>query len=96
MPQGDKTGPFGLGPGTGRERGPCGKSLFSRGTFSTKRFGFLYALVPVVAAVIRDAVNPNGLLRSFSRKLLDTRNAARNQKRDAVEAKYTVIDEKKI
>lgn len=95
MPGGDGTGPGGMGPGTGRGRGWCRNALFPDGRFSSKRLGFLSALVPLAVAVIRDAVNPNGLLRSFSRKLLGNRNSAQNQKRDAVEAKYTVIDEKK-
>ncbi len=94
MPRGDGTGPSGLGPGTGRGRGWCRNALFPDGRFSSKRFGFLSALIPIAGAVIRDVVNPNGLLRSFSRKLLVNKNSTQNQKRDAVEAKYTVIDEK--
>ena len=96
MPRGDGTGPDGMGPGTGRGRGWCRRFLFPNDRFSSKRLGFLGALIPLVGAVIRDAANHDGFLRSFSRKLLSNREAARNQKRAAVEAKYTIIDEKKI
>ena len=94
MPQGDGTGPGGMGPGTGRGRGWCRGFLFPQGRFSSRRMGFLGALVPLAGAVIRDAANPNGLLRSLSRKLLGYRETARNQKRDAVNATYTVVEEK--
>jgi hypothetical protein len=51
------------------------------------------ALLPLTVAVIRDACNPRGLLRSFGRKLL---GRARSGGADgAIEARYTVLGEKK-
>ena len=93
MPGGNGTGPNGLGPGTGRGWGWCRGFLFPGGRFSSKRLGFLGALVPLAGAVIRDAINPNGLLRSFSRKLLS--NKISGQKKNAIEADYEVVDKKK-
>lgn len=93
MPRGDGTGPLGQGPGTGRGRGWCRGFLFPNDRFSSKRLGFLGALVPLVGAVIRDAINPNGLLRSVSRKLLINKKPAKNNS-DAIEANYSIIDEK--
>ncbi len=93
MPRGDGTGPLGQGPGTGRGRGWCRGFLFPNDRFSSKRLGFLGALVPLVGAVIRDAINPNGLLRSVSRKLLINRKPVKDNK-DAIEANYSIIDEK--
>ena len=90
MPRGDGTGPLGQGPGTGRGRGWCRGFLFPNDRFSSMRLGFLGALVPLAGAVIRDAVNPNGLLRSFSRKLLS--NKISSQKKNAIEADYDVVD----
>lgn len=93
MPRGDGTGPLGQGPGTGRERGWCRGFLFPNDRFSSRRLGFLGALVPLVGAVIRDVINPNGLLRSVSRKLLSNRKPVKDNN-DAIEANYSIIDEK--
>ncbi len=94
MPKGDGTGPGGLGPGTGRGRGWCRGFLFPQNRFSSRRLGFLGAAVPLIGAVIRDALNPDGLIRSFSRKLLSNRLAIRTRKNEAVEATYTIVDNK--
>ena len=96
MPKGDGPGPGGLGPGTGRGRGWCRGFLYPGNRFSAGRLGFLGAVIPLVGAVLRDAVNPDGLLRSVSRKLLLDRGAVPHKKKDAVAANYTVIDEKEL
>ena len=79
-----------MGPGTGRGRGWC-RGLFGVGRgFGYRRMGFVGALVPLAGALIRDAANPHGLLRSISRKFLTSRRA---DDRRVVDAKYTVVDE---
>ncbi len=90
MPRGDGTGPFGLGPGTGRGRGWCRGFSSGWSGFGPRRMGFIGSLVPVAAAVIRDLMNSNGLLRSFSRKML-TKKEPEHEK--AIDATYVVIDE---
>ena len=86
MPNRDGTGPSGMGPGTGRGWGRCFGKAGGRGIF----YG---VLIPAVAGIVRDLMNPNGLLRTFSRKLLSNRSSV--QKRGAIKADYSVIDEKK-
>jgi hypothetical protein len=53
--------------------------------------GFIGSLVPVAAAVIRDLMNSNGLLRSFTRKMLPKAQTKQGQ---AVDAPYTIIEDK--
>ena len=92
MPYRDGTGPFGLGPGTGRGRGWCRPFSFMRPGFGLRRIGFLGALIPVAAAALQDLANPNGLLRSASRKLIAKKleNA-----RKPIDASYTILGETK-
>ncbi len=94
MPRGDGTGPGGMGPGTGRGRGWCRSFIFPGNRLSTKRAGLLSLLVPVVGAVIKDAANPDGLLRSFSRKLLS--NKKPDKKSNAIKADYKIIKEENV
>lgn len=54
MPQGDRTGPMGMGPATGWGRGPCGTGMrrgFRRGSgnqgFGFRRFGGMGSSQPV-------------------------------------------------
>ena len=63
MPGYDKTGPAGAGPGSGRGLGVC------RDFVSRKRGSLMITLaVPVVAAVIGDARNPDGITRRLAKK----------------------------
>jgi len=93
MPRGDGTGPFGGGRFTGKGRGQCRRSLFNTGSFGTGKVGLISALVPFIGAVIRDVINPNGLISLFSRKLLGFRKPV--QIKNAVETDFVVIDENK-
>ncbi|MBD3343878.1 MAG: hypothetical protein GF401_02305 [Chitinivibrionales bacterium] len=92
MPQRDGTGPLGSGPGTGRRRGWCKRFFFPRGSFSMRRAGIVSTLIPVAGALIRDAMNPNGLVQTFRKKLFHRKNA---RNKAAVEADYTVVSENK-
>ena len=75
MPQGDRTGPLGMGPLTGRGRGICGRLLTTaRGN---RRVIWPALLATVVGTVIKDAGNQDGLtrrslgyLRNIARKVL--------------------------
>ncbi|MBN1306785.1 MAG: DUF5320 family protein [Chitinispirillaceae bacterium] len=92
MPLGDGTGPRGLGPGTGRGRGGCrGFSSFPAG-FGRRGTGIVGAMLPIAVAIVRDLANYNGLLRSFSRKLLPKKRTDSDKR---VNASYTIIEEGK-
>ncbi|MBD3322002.1 MAG: hypothetical protein GF350_12970 [Chitinivibrionales bacterium] len=91
MPFRDGTGPQGLGPGTGRGRGWCRGFFFPGGRFSIRRTGIFSALVPVAGAVIRDAMNPHGLLRAAGKKLIGRSSRTANKE---INAKYTVVGER--
>ncbi len=93
MPRGDGTGPFGTGPFTRRGRRQCRGFFSVVGKSNTKKAGIAGALVPLVGSVIRDLVNPNGLIRLVSRKLLGFRKP--DQIKNVVEADYVVIDKNK-
>jgi len=60
--------------------------------FGVRRIGFLGALIPVAAAALRDLANPNGLLRSASRKLIGRKPG---DIRKPIDASYTILDETK-
>ena len=92
MPSGDGTGPFGMGPRTGRKMGWCKGYLYPEGYFSSRRMGIIGILIPIAGALIRDVFNPHGLLRSFGNKLLTEKT---NDKNKAIDADYSVITEKK-
>ena len=94
MPFRDGTGPWGLGPGTGRGKGRyCG---FGYKTFSHSVFrgrpGWLLGLVlPLGTAILRDLLNPSGILRrlahaSSAPKITENPNKARR------DAEYSVMD----
>jgi len=89
MPYRDGTGPFGLGPGTGRGRGGCWTSSFMQAGLGTRRIGFFGALLPFVAAAIRDLANPNGILRSVGRTL----TAQKTDSAKPRDTSFTVLDE---
>ena len=89
MPFGDGTGPLGGGPGTGRGRGRCEGFPFSRPGFGPRGVRIVGAIIPIAAAIVRDLANHNGLLRSFSRKLLPKKHTEMGRR---VNASYKVID----
>ena len=65
MPLRDGTGPFGLGPSSGRGRGRCGSQYLgiNRAMFR-QRNGWLFGIaMPLVTVIVRDLLNPSGLLR---------------------------------
>jgi len=47
-------------------------------------------IAPIVAVIVRDLTNPNGLLRSFGRKLFTKQQAAPDKR---IQASYTILDE---
>ncbi|MBN1575211.1 MAG: hypothetical protein JW913_01570 [Chitinispirillaceae bacterium] len=98
MPRRDGTGPFGTGFGAGRGRGPCKKGYeFGNGwrmVFRDRGGWLLGMAVPVVAAAIRDAVNPSGLLRRIVRQALPSSTGGRP--RTVTDAQYTVVREQPV
>jgi hypothetical protein len=97
MPARDGTGPVGMGPGTGRGRGWCRTgvrfSAIGWTAFRGKNRWLLGLAAPVIAAAVRDLINPKGVLRHIA-------SALRSNKRKNVphkvsrEADYTVVEEK--
>lgn len=67
MPLRDGTGPLGLGPGSGRRNDNCyagfGYRNISRGIFHGRQGRLLSIGVPLVAAILRDLLNPSGVIR---------------------------------
>lgn len=94
MPRGDGTGPFGFSPLTGRGFGQCRKSFWQAGGFNKKNVGQLGTYIPFIGAVLLDIINPNGLLRIVSRKLLSISNRKPDQIKNIVNADFVVLDEK--
>jgi hypothetical protein len=89
MPLGDGTGPRGWGPGTGRGRGGCRNFSSLPVGFGWRGMGIFGTMLPIAAAIVRDLANYNGLLRSFSRKLLPKKHTDLNRR---VNASYTIIE----
>lgn len=94
MPFQDGTGPFRSGRGCGRQAGRQGQFNFfvSRSSTGLK---FLGVFTPLAGAIFRDIFNPNGLIRSLGSGLLASRKCHQEKNR-VVDAKYTVLDKKKI
>lgn len=99
MPLHDGTGPWGLGPRTGRGSGRCytgvgHRSVFQTG-FSRKNGWLLGMLLPLGTAVIRDLLNPSGVLRRIVHVPSASKSGsdARKIRRDA---EFTVMDEKTV
>jgi len=97
MPRGDGTGPFGMGPGTGRRRGGCAPRIgFSPGGRipSPVRNRWLLGLaVPVIVAAIRDISNPRGLLRQCASVFFPKKPLQRGT-RISCDAEFSVLDSK--
>lgn len=95
MPGRDGTGPFGIGPGTGRRRGSCrsGRRFDGAGRMMPHNRGgwFFGAAAPLAVAAIRDLVNPRGLLRNILREALGY--VRRKSRRTVIDAQYSVLDE---
>jgi hypothetical protein len=96
MPSGDGTGPWGLGPGTGRGKGWCktgfGVANFGRSAFRGKNKWLVGLAAPLVIAAIRDLASPTGFLRQLSAAFLSGKRmkGPPNIRRDA---EYSVLDQ---
>jgi hypothetical protein len=97
MPRGNGTGPAGIGPGTGRRRGPCGNGTgfggIGRTAFRARNPWLLGLAMPLVVAAIRDLVNPKGLLRQCATVLFPGKPRP-GGKRVACDAEFSVLDSK--
>jgi hypothetical protein len=87
-----------FGNGTGRGRGWCktgiGLTNFGRAAFRGKNKWLFGLAAPLVIAVVRDLVNPRGLLRKIASALITNKTIDRN--RINRNAEYTVVEEKPI
>jgi len=63
MPLRDATGPLGLGPGTGRGKGICNTRFGYRNMFRVRQGWYFVIVVPFVAVILRDLLNPSGMIR---------------------------------
>ena len=83
MPLHDGTGPLGRGAGTGRGKGVCcgfGYKAFSHSVFHARHGWFLGILLPVGTAILRDLLNPSGVLRRIVNTSLNKSMADDSQK----------------
>lgn len=98
MPFGNRTGPLGLGPGTGRRKGHCNTSFrfgdIGRAAFRGKNKWLFGLAAPLAIAVVRDLVNPRGLLRQVVSALITNKTIDRN--RINRNAEYNLVEEKPI
>jgi len=97
MPLRNGTGPFGSGPGTGRKRGGCRTGFSNRGGMFRSvvrgRHGWLTGIaIPFVTVVVRDLLNPSGVLRRIVR-VFATPKITDQTRNTTAEAEYSVIDE---
>lgn len=95
MPLRDGTGPLGFGPGSGRGRGGCyagfGYRSMSRTIFHGRPGWLLGIVAPLVSVVLRDLLNPSGVLRRIAHASLDKR-IADGSKKSIREAECTIMN----
>jgi hypothetical protein len=95
MPLHDGTGPWGRGAGTGRGKGGCytrvGYNRVIHSGFSKKHGWLLGIMVPVGTAILRDLLNPSGVLRRIVHASLDKR-IADDSKKIVRKAECTVMN----
>ena len=89
MPRNDGTGPLGLGPRTGRGRGWCRGFFFTGTRGGRRRLGVFGMIVPIVGVIIRDVMNPQGLLHSLRRKYLPLN---KDRRQEPIDAEYTIVE----
>jgi len=95
MPLRDGTGPLGLGPGSGRGKGRCytgfGYRSMSRTVFHGRPGWLLGIAVPLVAAVLRDLLNPSSMICRIVN--LSLRQRIADNKQDIVrQAEFSVMN----
>jgi hypothetical protein len=91
MPLHDGTGPRGLGPGSGRRRrGRCFTNVFQSG-FDRKPGWLFGVLLPLGTAIVRDLLNPSGVIR----RIVHVTSAPKidnNTQKIRRNAEFTVVD----
>lgn len=96
MPLRDGTGPFGRGLGTGRGKGGCytgiGYKRVSHSGFNRKHGWLLGIMLPLGTAILRDLLNPTGVIRRIIHMSLHKR-IADESKKIVREAQCTVMGE---
>lgn len=95
MPLRDGKGPFGIGPRSGRGRGPCGSQYGSvyRDIFRGRNGSIVGIAVPLLVAAVRDLLNPSGLLRQIIHSST-TRHKENNIHPVGRDTEYAVLKEK--
>lgn len=95
----DGTGPFGLGPGSGRRKGRCcigsGYRNASRSVFGGRNGWLLGLAASFVTAVLRDLMSPSGILHRIAHIPLNKGISGNNQN-VRCQAEVTVIDENTV
>lgn len=95
MPLHDGTGPWGLGPGSGRGSGRCltgtgHKSAFHYGF--NRKHGLLFGmLLPIGTAIVRDLLNPSGVIRQIVQVSTAPKNGS-NASKIRRNAEFTEVD----
>ena len=99
MPLRNGTGPLGSGPRSGRGNGWCRTGSVYRGStraLPPGRHGWLAGIiVPLAAAILRDMLNPAGLLRG-SMRLLSHAKRTNTVQPGRREAEYTVLENREV
>ncbi|MBC8527748.1 MAG: DUF5320 domain-containing protein [Candidatus Cloacimonetes bacterium] len=97
MPRRDGAGPEGLGPGTGRRRGPCFGTLYNKkGHISIWRS----LILPAVGFIINDARKPDGITQQTVRGLISRfKNRKQiqqdNEDKKIINADFKVVEAEK-
>jgi hypothetical protein len=99
MPSHDGTGPSVRGPGSGHGQGRCRTGFASHNIFQPSflgRQGWLPGIVvPIVTAIIRDLLNPSGVLRQIAHASVPSK-ITNNTQKPRQDAEYTVLDQHSI
>jgi len=95
MPLHDGTGPLGLGPRTGRGKGRCCTGFeYKSVSYSAlgRRNGWLLGIVlPLGTAILRDLLNPSGVIRRILHAS-STPKISEDVQKTRREAEFTVMD----
>lgn len=94
MPLHDGTGPWGMGAGTGRKKGTCFAGFdhrrMSQSVFRGRQSWLVGIAVPLVTTVLRDLLNPSGVIRRIVYESVHKRISDDSQN-SVRQAEYSIV-----